>query len=783
MELSILLKANIKYKKGSFISVMILTLIIVTTAAAVLGVRKNYQSALKTAQDGAEVGSANIYISDRSLDEDLLDKVRRSSLVDKAEVYDSFVNTGKTVFPRYSDENSYFFFVMRDGLKLYSPGHDSFEDTIPELNKGEIYLPYGLRSKMDCTEGDIIKSEFSGTVREFRIKGFLQEPVHGSSMIGWKNVFISRSDYDEIYRIVEAAESETNTKLFKEVRVFKADSGLSDAKFLRQLNLETGIVSKSTGSLTNEQSEKYTGLFMNIILDVVLGFVAVLFVIVLIIIAHSIRTEIEMDYENLGILKAQGFTNRKITQVILLRYVLAEIIGMAAGIILSVPLERSLSGIFMKTTGILPDRSIAFGGTALIVLGIFLLSAGLVFFSARRLARISPVRAISGGREDIYFSSRLTAPITKRGLTASIAYRSFTSSLGKYIGILFITALLTFFTVTVNVMSSAINSRSALESMGIYYDDISLRAKDSQELLSRIDEIERTVEKYTPIEKKYYGSAVYLSVDGENIMCEVWKDVHFLPGLLKGRLPLYNNEILVTISAADALDLEIGSRVTVSRKTQEESYIVSGIYQTGNDAGYCTAMSLDAAKRIGINSLSSFGLVLADTSEADQIAKELNSRYGELLTATAQRFEDDLYNDTLMSAARAMRIMIYAFSGVFALVAVIMVCTKAFMQERTDLGIYKSIGFTERKLRKQFAVRFLIISLAGSIVGAAAGALFSDDLLNLIFSLFGVNRVTTDSTPLTFIGAGAFITASVTLFALLTSRRIKKVSIRELITE
>ena len=76
-----------------------------------------------------------------------------------------------------------------------------------------------------------------------------------------------------------------------------------------------------------------------------------------------------------------------------------------------------------------------------------------------------------------------------------------------------------------------------------------------------------------------------------------------------------------------------------------------------------------------------------------------------------------------------------------------------------------------------------MISLAGSIIGSVLGSFFSADLLNMVFSLFGVVRVKTVNTPLTFIGAAAFISVLITVFAYFAARKIKKVEVRELITE
>lgn len=790
MEITTLLRAGIRSKKGSFISVLILAFLIVATAASVMGVRKNYRSALEEAQKTAKVADISVSISDRLLTDEMLDAIRADSDVGSVDVSDSVCSGGKVIYLNSrseqtgeTDSNSYFFSKMHEGLRLYNSTFDGFEDSIPELSEGEIYLPFGLHAKHNCEVGDKISVRFIDFDKEYTIKGFLCEPMMGAMMMGWKNVFISDSDFDALKAEVKAAETDSVSKSFKLVKIYKAEGcELSDAKLARKLNLATGIISRSAGSLTKYQSQRYTGLVAEIIIDVVLGFVAVLFVIVLVIVIHSIKTEINIDYENLGILKAQGFTDRKISQTILLRYALAELIGTVFGIAASVPIERTLGGVFKNITAILPHKSIAIAETLTVIAGMLALSALVIFLSTRKLARISPVRAIAGGRKEVYFSSRFSAPISKRFLGTSIAYRAFTSSAGRYIGILLITVMLAFFTVTVNIMSSMLDSRAALESMGMTFDDIHIQFTD-EEAQYHVAEFEETVEKYSRIEKKYYANNVYYSLNGENVIFEVYQFPEYIPGLLKGKLPFYDNEIMITEQVADALDLKIGDEVTCAGRKEEAGFIISGIFQSPNDAGYAACISSEGAKRLGAKYVSRLGMVLSDTSEIDKIAAELKEKYGSMINAEAVRFEDVMSTDTTVQAGNYMRIMIYAFSGIFALVAVMMVCTGVFIQERTDLGIYKAVGFTAGRLRRQFALRFMLISLVGSILGSLLGFFFSKDILNIIFSMFGICKVRPDSTPLTYISAAAFVCVCVTLFALFASRRVKKVEIRELITE
>ncbi len=780
MEITTLLKANIRHKKGAFISVLILAFLIVTTAAASFGARNNFETALHRAQNESDCPNITAMIAEKELTDELLSSVENSELVERVKVYDSIDRSGDIICGNKRDGNSWFFQKLRDGIKLVNKDFDGFEDTVPKLSAGEIYLTTGLQSKFECNIGDTVRAEFSDGEHQFKIKGFVQEPVNGAMMIGWKQVFISDEDFDSLKQQVSPYETDTRTSFFKIVNIYKADKDLNDAKFGRQLNLETGIISKSSGSLTLAQSENYTGLLLRIILYVFIGFVLILFIIVLVVIFHSIKTEIEIDFVNLGILKSQGFTNSALTKVIMLRYALAELIGAALGVLVSFPLERLLSSVFKGITGIIPDKSLAVIETSLLVLGMLALSALIIFISTRKLARISPVRAVSGGKNEVYFSSRLNAQISGRALGASIAYRGFSSAVKRYLGILIIAVILTFFTVTVNIMAAMVSSRKAIEAMGATFYDIGIELQTDASA-EHIEEYEELIEKYSPIEQKEYGNYQYISLNGENIYCEfiVQSDTF---SMIKGRAPTVDNEIVITQAVSDALELSIGDEVTVEGRKQKAQFIVSGIMQSMNDAGHAMGMSFDGAKRLGAKRVSYLSFVLEDTSKIDEIAAELNEKYSGI-EANAYDFEKEMDEDVIIIAANVIRLVIYGFSGVFALVSVLMVCTGTFIQERQDLGIYKAIGFTSGKLRRIFAIRFFMISLIGSIIGSVLAGFFSADVLNMIFSLFGIVRVKTVNTPLTYIGAATFICVLITVFAYFAARKVKWVEVRELITE
>ena len=138
---------------------------------------------------------------------------------------------------------------------------------------------------------------------------------------------------------------------------------------------------------------------------------------------------------------------------------------------------------------------------------------------------------------------------------------------------------------------------------------------------------------------------------------------------------------------------------------------------------------------------------------------------------------------SITTAVDAMRYTIYAFSIIFVLVVVSMICSKSFTQERRDLGIYKAIGFTSRKLRLLFALRFLIIAVIGSAIGIVLSRLFSSKALSMILRSCGISNFISKYQADTILIPVIILLGCFFLFAYIAARKVKKVEIRELVIE
>ena len=342
-----------------------------------------------------------------------------------------------------------------------------------------------------------------------------------------------------------------------------------------------------------------------------------------------------------------------------------------------------------------------------------------------------------------------------------------------------IVALLTFFMLTITVLGDTVDSDSALEGMGMMNNEIGVLFSDSERFDIYVNGIEHIIERHTPIKKHYYYSTQYVSLNGENLYCMFYENSEILV-ISKGRAPLYDNEIVITPMVAEEMELRIGDKVTISKDGKTEC-IITGLFQCVNDTGRCFATNLDCVRKIGNQNVNYAGFHVEDKSELKAIQSEILGTYGAYVECELN--EDGNLDDTFTIAINAMKAFIYVFSVVFALVVVVMVCKKTFLQEKTDIGIYKAVGFRVRRLRLQFAVRFLLIAVIGAGIGSALSLWLSGRVLTMMLWNVGVSSFRVAFTPLTIAVPVALLCACFFLFAYLMAGRVRRVDVKELITE
>ena len=788
-----LVKANIRYKKGSFKSIMVLMMIIALSVTAIVSLKRNFLSSIESAYEHSGAGDITLNIRSEFLTDDILKKVENYENVKEVRVVDAL----KPDFVEFSSGDS------QSGWRIvpFSESADrmwneDFSDYVktPPPERGEMYISRGASVSSDLKIGDTVTVGFCGLKYTFVLKGYVEEPVCGSSFIGAKFPYVNRQDFDEMFAEVKKLAVENHDAqlcLFKIMYIFKADScGLTDSQFCAELNKATTIGGFASGELTRFYSIKYHNTFPSVILNVFLSFVIILTVIVFVVMSNSISTGIEMNYTDLGILKAQGYTNTRLKCVFLMQYMLAEVIGTAVGMLLSLPLIIFMPRVFEPMIGLKISGGIYFTLSAAILLGILALSTGFILLVSQKIGHVSPIRAISGGRSEIYFDSRMNVPVSGRMLAPSLAFRQFSSGKRRYAASIAIASLLMFFLLTTTGMTDAATSENAQAAMGatseninVYPDLGELTEENAKTAWETIETTEKVIGKYTGIEERYFIDNAYMIFDGEKLL-GIISDTEDGFCVTKGRAPKYKNEVAVSQIYAEDMGYKIGDKVNVEYRGESGDFVITGYTAGLIDVGRFFSMSGDAAR-----TLNEYfypyrqGYKLQDPDKAEEICKELEKILPENTFIEHYTMGENSGEQMILTAAAAIKAVIYVISALFAFIVVTMVCTKTFVREKTDIGIFKAMGFTSNSLRMQFAVRFLIVAVLGISLGTAASLCFSEKLASLILRSMGIAKFVIEYRFMTVALPIIAVALSYFLFAFITASRTKRIEVRSLITE
>ena len=236
---------------------------------------------------------------------------------------------------------------------------------------------------------------------------------------------------------------------------------------------------------------------------------------------------------------------------------------------------------------------------------------------------------------------------------------------------------------------------------------------------------------------------------------------------------------------ADDHGKKIGDTITVSLDGKKADFIISGTFQTVFEDGRICEFTFDGAKRLGIESLLSGSIKLSDESKAEEVKTMLNERFrGKIKASLAEKnsFIDNI-KDTVNVLMSLFSKAMYVICIIFGAVIVYMVCTKTFHRERKDIGIYKSLGVTSGKLRMQFALRFALVGLMGTIIGSLFAVWLTHPILSALMRIIGLSNFLTDFSIGTFLFPSLLLIGTYFIFAYIASSGVKKVAVRELVNE
>jgi len=225
--------------------------------------------------------------------------------------------------------------------------------------------------------------------------------------------------------------------------------------------------------------------------------------------------------------------------------------------------------------------------------------------------------------------------------------------------------------------------------------------------------------------------------------------------LIAGKLDPGEDGIIIGSQLAALYRLQVGDRVILISPAEgllpgsagggREKFTVSGIFKSGMaqydlELGY---VSLEAARRLfGLGpGVSGVSLKLADVEEAHRVRNHVST----LLACPPYHVRSWMeLNAPLFSAIRVEKNLMFIIVTLIIVVAALNIASTLIVtvKDKTRaIGIFKSLGMPEVKIRRIFLLNGTVIGLAGIVLGTVAGALLTlniNHVADFISSRFGI---------------------------------------------
>lgn len=783
MEYLTLWKANTKTHKGSLAGVFLLLLFVSLALGAILTLWNNAGSYIRSEIKRAGFGELTAWVHEVPEEIRLEDEIAGLDAVERVESQ-SVIYADYTAKEQESDSQGQLI-PLAEGEKRYrffKENLSDYRESIPEIASGEIYVSPSMVSMFGIQVGDEIRFSIarSGGTVSFQVKGFYEDPFMGSSMIGMKGFLICEADWQEIQKTIQQRGKNALAREGEMLHIF-SDGSVPVSDLNRVMNENTALPMYTEFIHSEDAIAGFMLILQNAFSGLLVAFVLVLLFVAMVTLGHSLSSGIEADTVNMGILKAMGFTTGKLRQVQLMQYLTAIVGGMLVGFILAIPVIRMVSEKMVTTTGIHIPVRLPLGWVLLSDLAVLLLLILFIYAKTEKIGCITPMGAIRGdGLTQRQFTKK--APlygIKKRGLYLWLALRQLATAKRRYISACIVAVLLVFFASLVGRMDSwlGVDGKGMMDAFNPADHDIGVQVFG--ELMA--EEAEKLVSSYTEITDSYLLAMPSVSVLGISYTANVISEPERFH-MMQGKTCRSENEIVVTEFVAKDMDVGVGDKLMVQGDKGREEYTVSGIYQCANDMGANIGMSREGYLKIGQDNphLWCYHYFLADTSVKAEIMEALETAYGGDVHVHENSWPG-LYG--IISAMQALVLFMYGMVLLFTLIVTVMTGSKILAAETGNLGIYKAIGFTSRKLRLTFALRFCLVAVMGSIIGILLAVACTDPLVSAVMKLAGISNFASYPGLGEILFPAGVVIALFMIFAYLAAGRIKKVAVTILMRE
>lgn len=690
----------------------------------------------------------------------------------------SIVEAANTEETKYERTNTLCVHAVTDEfMKVFDQ-----DDKLLVLEPGEIALPRLEAEANHLQIGDKVSIIIGEVEQEFTIAAITKDVVFGTAFMGFKRVLISEEDFERFAN--QENQVRTNIYCIDEIDEDEFMAGWQKQNF----NI-ISMVDKAT-------------LSMAYIMDMLVAAILIVVSICLILIAFmvlrfTIVFTLQEDFREIGIMKAIGLRDAGIKGVYLIKYLGIAIFAAFFGVVASFP----FGGMLLKQTIVnlvvnnARQNVLLHIVCAVIVVGVVLLFSNS---SANKLRKFSAIDAIRNGANGERYQAKSRMRLWKRGHMNPGFYMACNDILSSPKRFLILAITFCLGTLLILIPLSALHTLTgenivaqfSLAPSDVYINngkaDDYVAEKNVEKILEDLEEMESILQEHN-LNAKTGTDIGYLipcySNDEEELFSFMtlqeigsWERSY---ELLEGREPVAEDEIIITDITAHEMNVVIGDTITFQYLDREESFIITGIYQSMMNMG--KGFRVSRAAKLDENYISGILCIQAEVSdmESDEAYACIKEIFLDYEVKQAQEFIDDLTGDISDIIQSVMYLLTVVVLIINSLITALMM--KAMMaKERGEIALLKSIGFADRRIRAWQIERVLLLLGTSIISGALLSKLLAPCTMGPIFAMMGANKIQLEVKPLeTYVIYPLILFVVTGLAACLCSLEVKKVDASE----
>ena len=780
MGTKILIKKGIRRQRMTLMGTFILFVLISLAAVLAVTVSLQSESRVQSEMNRLRFGDSTVWVSGNLNLPALTQEISASDEVET--VYaQPLIFAGYTISGTHSDNEGqllaftpeqYDYRVLKNDLSGYQQA--------AEIRTGEIYISPAMQSSYDVKIGDTVSFSLSrtGEKAEYVVAGYFEDPFMGSSMIDMKSFLISQTDFDALTeRLAGADPFNLTARSGAMLHLFSSEQADTAAQLENALEKQAALGTSIQFSYSRSSMLGFMMLLQNIFIGFLCAFAAILTIVSLFVIAHNISASMELERRDMAALKMMGCTSTKLRIVQLAQYAIAVAGGLLGGFLLSVLVVPPMMDTMISSTGMRIPAQIPVMICLAALIGMLVLLAAFVWLRTAKIISITPLQALL--QESVTADNAPRTPLTRQHLSFDLALRQLFSGRKKYGGICCVAVVLVLFVSVIGRMNLWLgaNGEGLMDAFSVAAHDLGVQAMGADTDMAAI---ESKISEYAAIEDTYELAMQSVTVNGTAYTANILDEPEWFH-ILSGSTCQAADEIVVTKFVAEDLGVQIGDEISVQRDGSTSQYRITGIYQCANEMGANIGMTKEGFARIGNveDYIWCKHYILSDSSYNEKIMRELQQLYPT---------EIDVHTNSwsglsgIVQTMHLLTVMMLGIVTILVLITITLSAGKILTAEQRDLAVFRAIGFSANRLRQTFALRIALVVMMGSVLGTLLACVFADTLIGRLLSGFGIGSFHSDTGASIFI-PGILITLLFAIFALLASRRIRRLELKNLLTE